>query len=48
MHFPRWMHEAEKHARTNRDGILLVVDVSQVEVFINVVCEGLVSDLLRM
>lgn len=42
----RGVHEAEEHARDDRNEVLFVVYMRQVEMRVDVVCEGLVADLL--
>lgn len=44
VYFSRGVDEAQELTRANRDGVLFVVDVSQVQVGVHVVGECLVSD----
>ena len=47
MDFTCWMHKSKETAGKNRDRVFFVVDVGQVRVSIDVICECLVANLVK-
>jgi hypothetical protein len=39
------VHEAQEHTRADRDYILFIVDVREMDIGVNIICKGLIPNL---